>query len=159
MPAALQLRRAPRPAASRSGRRAFWLTGPAEDGYGPTLDALLAARRVPWSLGLAPSPADAYAAADVVVFPSTWEGFGNPLVESVIARRPLAAGRYPVLDELEALGFRFFSVDDPDPLVAWLDAPDDAIFAHNLAMARRHCSLADLPARLEAACATRGWSW
>jgi glycosyltransferase involved in cell wall biosynthesis len=135
------------------------LTGPAEDGYGPTLDGLLDRAAVPWSVGLAPSPADAYAAADVIAFPSTWEGFGNPLVESVIARRPLAAARYPVLDELEDLGFRFFSVDDPDPLVAWLDAPDDRIFAHNLAMARRHCSLADLPARLGDALSSRGWNW
>jgi mannosylglucosylglycerate synthase len=137
----------------------FWLTGPAEDGYGPTLDTLLAEARVPCSLGLAHRPVDAYAAADVIVFPSTWEGFGNPLVESVIARRPLAAARYPVFAEIEALGFRFFSIDDPDPLVAWLEDPDPAVFAHNLAVARRHCSLTDLPARIAAACSTRGWSW
>lgn len=137
----------------------YWLTGPAEDGYGPTLDSLLADARVPCSLGLAPRPADAYAAADVIVLPSTWEGFGNPLIESVIARRPLAAASYPVLVEMEELGFRFFAVGDPDPLVAWLDGPDEAVFAHNLAMARRHCSLADLPARLAAACSTRGWTW
>jgi glycosyltransferase involved in cell wall biosynthesis len=137
----------------------YWLTGPAEDGYGPTLDSLLAAAEVPCSFGLAPRPIDAYAAADVIVFPSTWEGFGNPLIESVIARRPLAAAPYPVLAEIEELGFRFFAVDDPDPLIAWLDDSDDAVFAHNLVVARRHCSLADLPARLTAACSTRGWAW
>ena len=144
-----------------SGRRPsrYWLTGPAEDGYGATLDSLLAAARVPCSVGLAPRPADAYAAADVIAFPSTWEGCGNPGVESVVARRPLAVASYPVLDEIEALGFRFFSVDDPDPLVRWLDHPDDAGFTHNRAVANRHCSLTDLPARLGAALATRGWTW
>ena len=137
----------------------YWLTGPAEDGYDDTLQALLAEACVPWSLGLAPRPVDAYAAADVVAFPSTWEGFGNPLIESVIGRRPLATAAYPVLAELEALGFRFFSVADPDALVAWLDDPDDTIFAHNLAMARRHLSRSDLPDRLTSAWATRGWTW
>jgi glycosyltransferase involved in cell wall biosynthesis len=145
----------------RSGGRPvhYWLTGPAEDGYGPTLDALVAGARVPVSIGLAPRPADAYAAADVVVFPSIWEGFGNPLIESVIARRPVAVAHYPVLAEFEALGFRFFSVREPDPLVAWLDDPDDALFAHNLGVARTYCSLVDLPERLAASLSNRGWTW
>ncbi len=145
----------------RAGQRRahYWLTGPAEDGYGSILDSLIATARVPCSIGLAPRPGDAYAAADVIAFPSTWEGFGNPLIESVIARRPLAVASYPVLTEIKALGFRFFSVDDIDPLVAWLDEPDDAAFAHNLRVADQHCSLTDLPARLDAALSTRGWTW
>ncbi len=109
VPAALRFaerldRRVGGPAGRRPAR--FWLTGPAEDGYGDALDALLATARVPCSLGLAARPADAYAAADVIAFPSTWEGFGNPVVESVIARRPLAVASYPVLNEIEALGFQ-----------------------------------------------------
>ena len=91
----------------------YWLTGPAEDGYGPTLERVLADAAVPVTVGRAGSAADAYAAADVVVFPSTWEGFGNPVIESVIARRPLAVGHYPVLDEILGLGLELFSVDDP----------------------------------------------
>ena len=63
---------------------------------------------VPVTVGLGPTPADAYAAADVVVFPSTVEGFGNPVIESVIARRPLVVGHYPVLDEILAHGFELF---------------------------------------------------
>ncbi len=136
----------------------YWLTGPAEDGYGPTLENVLARARVPVTLGLAPSPADAYAASDVVVFPSTWEGFGNPVVESVIARRPLAVGHYPVLDELLELGFRFFHVHDPAAVAAWLRCPDTTPLDANLAVARRHCSEAQLPGRLEAAFATMGWT-
>ncbi|MGH9013041.1 MAG: glycosyltransferase [Acidimicrobiia bacterium] len=136
----------------------YWLTGPAEDGYGPTLERVLAQATVPVIQGRAASTADAYAAADAVVFPSTWEGFGNPVIESVIARRPLAVAHYPVLDEIRALGFEFFSVDAPRPMVEWLRAPDPAVLATNHGIARRHFSLADLPGRLEAAFGAVGWS-
>ena len=75
----------------------YWLTGPAEEGYDETLDALLGAARCRIIHRPAPrTMADAYAAADAVVFPSTWEGFGNPLVESALHLRPLAVRRYPV---------------------------------------------------------------
>ncbi|HKR49860.1 MAG TPA: hypothetical protein VJT72_09825, partial [Pseudonocardiaceae bacterium] len=62
----------------------YWLTGPAEDGYGPQLADLLARARCPIRRGLPRGlrMADAYAAADAVVLPSTWEGFGLPLIES-----------------------------------------------------------------------------
>jgi glycosyltransferase involved in cell wall biosynthesis len=136
----------------------FWLTGPAEDGYEPTLERELEAALVPVTLGRARSSADAYAAADVVVLPSTWEGFGNPVIESVVARRPLAVGHYPVLDELTALGLELFSIDEPEVVAAWLDEPDPRPFDGNLGVARRHFSLADLPRRLEAAFSAMGGS-
>jgi len=141
-------------------RVVYWLTGPAEDGYGPTLTQALAATSLPVVLGRAASAADAYAAADVVVFPSTWEGFGNPVIESVIARRPLAAHRYPVLDEIVAVGLHVFGVEHPGEVAAFLDAPDPALFETNLELARRDYSLADLPGRLHAAFVDHGWrSW
>jgi mannosylglucosylglycerate synthase len=136
----------------------YWLTGPAEDGYGPTLERVLANAAVPVTVGRAGSAADAYAAADAIVFPSTWEGFGNPVIESVIARRPIAVGHYPVLDELLGLGLELFSIDDPPALAKSLAAPNTSRLDHNLEVVRRHFSLADLPARLEAAFAAVGWS-
>lgn len=142
----------------RGQRVRYWLTGPPEEGYGHELDGILARATVPVSVGRARWAADAYAAADVVVFPSSWEGFGNPVVESVIARRPIAVARYPVLDELVELGLDLFSVEAPGALAQWLAAPDPAHFDANDAVVRRHFSAADLPARLEAAFATVGWS-
>jgi mannosylglucosylglycerate synthase len=142
-----------------SARRVvYWLTGPAEDGYGTTLTHELEATPLSVTMGRAARAADAYAAADVVVFPSTWEGFGNPVIESVVARRPLVVHRYPILDEIVSAGIRVFSVDDPDELAAWLAAPDAALLESNREIARRHFSLTDLPARLEAAFAEHGWS-
>ena len=107
----------------RPRRVVFWLTGPAEDDYQAVLDRLLAGAGVRIQLGLGPTPADAYAAADVVVFPSTVEGFGNPVIEAVIARRPVAVGHYPVLDEILAHGFELFSVEKPGAVADWLAAP------------------------------------
>lgn len=136
----------------------FWLTGPAEDGYDHVLDDLLGAARVPVTLGLGPSPADAYAAADVVVFPSTVEGFGNPVIESIVARRPLVVGHYPVLDEILAHGFEVFGLDEPESMAKWLADPDPAVLDRNLARARVHYALSDLPARIDRALREHGWT-
>jgi mannosylglucosylglycerate synthase len=136
----------------------YWLTGPAEDGYQSELDALLAASHVPVTTGRAPRPADGYAAADVVAFPSTWEGFGNPVIETVAARRLLAVGHYPVLDELVATtGLELLRVDDPDAVAAAVRAPDVAVFERNLARVRPDFSLSGLPDRLRGVFAAVRW--
>jgi glycosyltransferase involved in cell wall biosynthesis len=122
----------------------YWLPGPAEDGYGPTLEALLAATtarvlRTPVP-SEAPAMANAYAACDAVLFPSHWEGFGNPPIEAALHRRPAAVGRYPVGAELIELGFRWLPGDDGGPLAAALADPasltDD--LEHNRALAWEH---------------------
>jgi mannosylglucosylglycerate synthase len=139
-------------------RVVYWLTGPAEDGYDGTLARTMAGASVPVVLGRADHTTDAYAAADVVVFPSTWEGFGNPVIESVVARRPLAALRYPVLDEILAAGVHVFRVEDAAEVAAWLKAPDEEMLEANRELARRDFSLAALPARLDAVFAAYGWA-
>lgn len=129
----------------------YWLTGPAEEGYGDELARTLGRarcrvvhRRAP--LGM---PA-AYAAADAVAFPSRWEGFGNPLIESALHRRPLAVRRYPVAEELAALGFRWFPADDAGPLARFLADPDDELLDHNRRLAVEHFSLERVAAELTA---------
>lgn len=148
----------------------FWLLGPAEDGYGPELERLLATAEIPVVHGRGDSGpsghetavgiavADAYAACDAVALPSTWEGFGNPAIESAVYDRPLAIGPYPVAGELEAFGFRWFAHDDPAALRGWLDSPDAAVLGHNHDVARRHFSLQDLPGRLARLLAAARWT-
>jgi glycosyltransferase involved in cell wall biosynthesis len=126
--------------------------GPAEDGYGPELDALIAGATCPVILGSDQTPIpidDAYAACDVVLLPSTWEGFGNPSVESATHRRPLAIGPYPVAGELAAFGFQWFDCADGAALARWLRQPDQALLDHNHSVASRHFNVHDLPERLD----------
>jgi len=130
----------------------YWLLGPAEDGYGPELDRILANARTPVVRGLTAGLTvdDAYAACDLVAFPSTWEGFGNPAIESALARRPLVIGPYPVAGELRAFGFRWLTPADTDAIRRTVDDPDGVRpdLDHNHAIATEHFALADLPAEL-----------
>jgi mannosylglucosylglycerate synthase len=129
----------------------YWLLGPAEDGYGPELARVVEAARCPVVLGAPPGGctiADAYSACDAVLLPSSWEGFGNPSVESATHLRPLAIGPYPVATELADFGFRWFDAFDPSALGAWLGAPDEQLLEHNHAVAARSFNVADLPDRL-----------
>ena len=131
----------------------YWLLGPAEDGFGPELERLVRSSPAPVVVGKAPAghPVgidDAYGACDAVALPSTWEGFGNPAVESAVQRRPLVIGPYPVADELAARGFEWFGLDDLDDLGRWLARPDGRLLEHNLAVADAHFAQRDLPERL-----------
>ncbi len=144
-----------------AGRRIhYWLPGPAEDGYGPTLSALLRSTAVSVLRTADLDMPDAYAACDLVIFPSTWEGFGNPVVESVAHRRPLAVSQYPVLGELTALGFEFLDVENPGAVAAVLAGTRDdrALLDRNLTVARRHLALEHLPGRLRQLFGRTGWS-
>ncbi|MDA8313517.1 MAG: hypothetical protein M0Z46_23445 [Actinomycetota bacterium] len=136
----------------------YWLLGPPEDGFGPSLERVLAAARCPVRRGAPqlahggePTIGDAYAACDVVALTSELEGFGNPSVESATHRRPLVIGPYPVARELAAFGFEWFTESEADlsRLESWLGAPDHQLLDRNAAVARRHFSLSALPAKLE----------
>jgi glycosyltransferase involved in cell wall biosynthesis len=134
----------------------YWLMGPAEDGYGPTLDALLASARCR-TIHAPPPGGDLYGAVDGIVFPSTWEGFGNPPIEASLARLPVAVGSYPVGDEVRALGFRWFDVDDPDTFAAAIRRPDQSLLDHNRAPAIEHFSLDVMAGRLGDLLDEAGW--
>ncbi len=135
----------------------YWLLGPAEDGYGPTLDSLLetAGCRVVWWGDF--SRPDLYAAADLVAFPSTWEGFGNPPIEAAIHRKPVVVGPYPVADELRALGFRWFGVDEVEQIRSFLAEPDASMIETNHRLAVEHLSHEAMARRISALIADAGW--
>ncbi|MEM7141077.1 MAG: glycosyltransferase [Actinomycetota bacterium] len=120
----------------------YWLWGPAEDGYDDELEAIVDAARCPIVRGTSDESAvDLYGAADAVLFPSLWEGFGNPPVEAAIHRVPAAVADYPVSAELRALGLRWYPTDDATPLATALAAPDHERLETNRRIAVEHLSL------------------
>jgi len=136
----------------------FWITGPAEDGFGPELDRLVQDATIPVAIGRAARPGDAYAAADVVVFPSSWEGFGNPPIEGLVANRPVVVAHYPVLDELLALGLEFLSIDEPGVVADLVTSGPTPSLESNRAVLKAHFDLADLPGRIATTCSAVGWT-
>ena len=55
---------------------------------------------------------DAYLAADLITYPSLYEGFGNALIEAIFYGVPVLVNRYPVYDaDIRPLGLRFIEID------------------------------------------------
>ena len=109
--------------------------------------------------------ADAYPHADLVTYPSLYEGFGNALLEAVAARRPVFVNRYPVYArDIAPAGFRFVEIDGAvtDAAVADVAAllGDPARVArdteHNHAVAHARFGLDTLARVLDAALADLG---
>ena len=101
--------------------------------------------------------ADAYLEADLVTFPSTYEGFGNALVETVYFGKPLVVNRYSVyVADIQPLGFRFVEIDGAvtdatvNDVRELIHDPerrgDDAV--HNFAIGLRHLGFGMLQERL-----------
>lgn len=138
----------------------YWLVGVAEEGYGPTVEKLLDGSpvrsywgRLPGLVTAGEGIENAYAAADLVLFPSVREGFGNPPVESALHRRPAVVGHYQAAEELRRLGFCWLDPEQPDLVAEYLatgnlaGGPAD-LLGHNAEVARRHLNLDDLPRHL-----------
>jgi glycosyltransferase involved in cell wall biosynthesis len=54
---------------------------------------------------------DAYAHADLVTFPSIWEGWGNQFIEGVFARKPMLVYEYPVFKtDIKKEGYDYISL-------------------------------------------------
>ena len=135
----------------------YWLMGQAEEGYAPALEHILGEARCPVIHRPVARTPDIYAAADLVVFPSVWEGFGNPPVEAAIWRRPCVVGAYPVAEELAEFGFRWFSPNRLDEVRAFLSSPDIGLLDQNQAIAQQHFSLERVRADLVALLDEAGW--
>ncbi len=55
---------------------------------------------------------DVYPHADLVTFPSTYEGFGNALLEAFYFKKPVLINRYAIyVEDIEPKGFRVISMD------------------------------------------------
>ena len=100
---------------------------------------------------------DSYLEADLITFPSLYEGFGNALIETVYFGKPLLVNRYSVYDaDIKPLGFRFVEIDRTITDAAVADVrellrdperrADNA--AHNYAIAREHLGFTMLQERL-----------
>ena len=139
----------------------YWLTGEAEDGYGPTLDRLLANAKCPVIHQPADSMAALYDACDLVLFPSTWEGFGNPPVEAALYSKPVVVGDYPVASELRDLGFNWLASDTTtENIAAIADAalnPNAEALAINRSIAVQHLSLSQLTLSVKSLLTKAGW--
>ena len=135
----------------------YWLLGPAEEGYGHELARLLRAAqcrviRHAWS-----GEADIYAAADAVMYPSVWEGFGNPPLEAALYRRHCVVGHYPFATELRGLGFRFIDPSDTATLHACLEGPDHDTLELNERLVSEHFSVARVAADIAELLDRAGW--
>ena len=136
----------------------FWLLGAAEDGFADDLDRILRSAMTGVRRGLPEGATidDAYAGSDLVVMPSTWEGFGNPVIEAVTHRKPLARYPYPVMAEIESHGFHFFDLDDLEGIEAAMSDPFAEFLDKNLVIARTNFDLSLLPGRLAPVLASVG---
>ncbi len=55
---------------------------------------------------------DAYPHSNLVTYPSTYEGFGNALLEAIYFKRPVLINRYPVYNaDIRPHGFEFIELD------------------------------------------------
>lgn len=135
----------------------YWLLGQAEEGYDAQLDWLLSTASVPVIHQSGSSVPAIYAAADGVVFPSLWEGFGNPPIEAAIHRRPVIVGDYPVARELEALGFHWLRPNQLDDFADRIAHPDDEILDHDRALAKRMFSIASSRELIAQLMTDAGW--
>ena len=55
---------------------------------------------------------DLYPHADLVTYPSTYEGFGNALLEAIYFRKPVVVNRYSIfIEDIEPKGFKFAVMD------------------------------------------------
>jgi mannosylglucosylglycerate synthase len=139
----------------------YWLLGPAEESYGPTLERLFREARCRVVHTGFDDREGFYAAADHVTFPSTWEGFGNPPIEAALHRRTVSVGAYPVADELRAHGFQWLETGDTDHIRSLLADPDGeaatSMLEHNRRVAVEHFSVDRMRLALRDLLDEEGW--
>ncbi len=100
---------------------------------------------------------DVYPHANLVSYPSLYEGFGNALLEAVYFRKPVVINRYPVYNaDIRPLGFEFVELDGfvdertVEEVRSLLTDPDrlEAIGEKNYRLAQEHFSFEVLEEKL-----------
>ena len=100
---------------------------------------------------------DAYLAADLITYPSLYEGFGNALLEALYYGVPVLVNRYPVyVADIEPLGLKLIEIDGAitDETVAEVKSvlanPEKqrAWARHNFEIAHQHLSYRQLRRKL-----------
>ena len=100
---------------------------------------------------------DVYPHADLVTYPSTYEGFGNALLEAVYFKRLMVVNRYPVYNaDIRPKGFEFIELDgfvDESAVAKTRELLDDpaqvkAMAEKNYAIAQDNFSLEVLERKL-----------
>lgn len=96
---------------------------------------------------------DAYAHANLVTYPSLYEGFGNALLEAIYFRLPILVNRYSIfIQDIEPKGFQlvvmdgFITQDVVSQVRQLVDNPEvrRTVVEHNFKVARRYYSHAVL---------------
>jgi mannosylglucosylglycerate synthase len=77
--------------------------------------------------------ATAFMSSDIVSMPSSVEGFGNPVVESVIFKKPLVTTEYPVMKhEFLAKGFSFHTIPVDEEITKYMHQKENYEFSIHL---------------------------
>lgn len=101
---------------------------------------------------------DAYIQADMITYPSIYEGFGNALLEAIYFKKLLLVNRYPVYNaDIRPLGFEFIELDgfvddiSVDKIRHLLDNPAEVqqMANVNYSIAQEHFSLEVLEEKLK----------
>ena len=101
---------------------------------------------------------DVYPHANLITYPSIYEGFGNALLESIYFRKLLVVNRYPVYNaDIKPLGFEFIELDgfvDDDAVERTRQLLSDPaqvkeMVNNNFKIAREHFSLEVLDRKLK----------
>ncbi|MEX0326259.1 MAG: glycosyltransferase [Puniceicoccaceae bacterium] len=111
---------------------------------------------------------DLYPFADLVTYPSTYEGFGNALLEAIYFKKPVVINRYDIfVEDIEPKGFDlavingFMTRDVAKKVQRLLSEPEyrERVMEHNYKLARRYYSHTTLRRHLRMVInSLTGWS-
>jgi len=73
---------------------------------------LIGPKRMKRKGGMIYTMGDVYQCADLVTYPSSYEGFGNAFLEAIYYKKPLVVNRYPIyITDIEPKGFDLITID------------------------------------------------